>query len=764
MTHQNYTPIQLCYMDSKVSTTVKPLTATVFRELTRSTFTKDIMKEIESETDEEKKNLLKGKLMPAFFACQMPEDRHRPSEKEGNVRPSGLCLHDFDHMNTDVRQFYEQNLAGKEEEKGIMLAHVTPRGQGLRLVTRMKAGETVMQCQHRMAAELGLTADECVKDLTRLSFIPSQAYMLYVNDQMFSLEAPEEPVLETKVVQKEIPEFPEVAPNMAQILDFQGVKYSDIIQELLQRLATGGSPREGERNSDLYALVRELRHCTQYNFELTRQLVVPYFSDLSDQEIRKTINSAINTTGRTMTPTMQGILSQLKSEQTTVEDSHETEYPKLPKLPKVIGDILKLYPKHIHKQVLLSCLPILGIYGTHVRFRYLNNRPNSLSFMTAVVGKSGRGKAFVKHEYDLLTGTLKEWDKQEREKANAYQRKMTHRKEGEEFPEDPRPKIRLFSDDMTTSIMLEYLDNLEGEHALQFTEEVIRLVKARKSRFSDNDDLYCKAYDNAQGGKESKSLQTRNIQIDIFLNCLFAGTFHAMHELYNNPEGGLNNRMIYAILPSQRTRGIPRYEDPSPELQKAIDDMTMKLWVAGTLEEEEGMEITDYKKVRQGKREFSFPFLDKVISKWIDKCDDEDDENPDDTWRDLANRAACTGYRAGVLAWFLWGRPTDKKTLKYVQDFALWVAESARVGVYNFCGNEYDALNEQSHLQPKVRQTKNKKLFSVLGQEFTVSDVINIRLQNGDSTHVDMIISRWVADGLIQRVGNKRFVKTKQIA
>lgn len=777
--------IKLGYMDKVCDQHVKELTDVKLEELMRSERVCQIMHELEAAEGEEEKNRLKQQLPVALYACQMPEDGKRPCAKDGNVVASGLCLHDFDHMTEHVRTVYWEKIAGREEALGVMLAHVSPRGRGLRLVTVMQPGESVDACQVRMARELGMEAerDRSVKDLTRLSFIPSWDYLLYMNKEMFRMNEDEMPSatkrpaayedanegvgvedVKTEVAMAVVKGAGGLGKPMAELFKYEGISYGRIIGELLKRIATGGEPREGERNGDLYQLVRELRHTTDYQFDMTYMLVQPYFEDLPDQEIRRTINSALGSTGRTMTPCMKGILKQLHGE-LNAQETKEQEYPKMPKLPPLMEMVVKKFPKHIQPQVALCMLPILGVYGTHVRFRYLDNRVNSLSFMTAVVGKSGHGKAFANHLYQMLTPILNAWDVEERQKDQEFQLKMDRRKTDEEYPEDPRAKVRLFADDITTCMMLEYLDNLDGEHALQFTEEAARLVKARKSHYADNDDLYCKAFDNAVAGKESKNRQTRNIRTQIFLNTLFCGTPDAMHNLYNNPEGGLNNRVIFCFLPAKRPKGIPRYEDLTQEERRLVDGQLMLLWRAGTKEKEENVEITDDRLVHQGTQEMKFAFLDKAFTRYIEECDREDEENPDEAWRDMANRASVVGYRAGVLAWLLWGRPTDTKSLLLVKKFALWVAAMARLGVYNFSGEEYEEMCRSNRFQPKVRLTKNKRLLSDLPEDFTMDDLAAMRAERGDSVdQLEVVISRWVGEGLVMRLGDKRYRKLRKIA
>ena len=175
------------YMDSCRSKTMKRLTPEALESLTNSFEVNSTMRQIEAEADQEMKSKLKGDLPVVLYACQMPEDGVRPTAE--TAIPSGFCLHDWDHMKVNPRKFYDEQIAGKETELGIVLAHVTPRGEGLRLVTILGEGERITQCQERLAAAFGMSefADRKIKDLSRVSFLPSKDYMLFVdNDRLFN--------------------------------------------------------------------------------------------------------------------------------------------------------------------------------------------------------------------------------------------------------------------------------------------------------------------------------------------------------------------------------------------------------------------------------------------------------------------------------------------------------------------------------------------------------------------------------------------------
>lgn len=761
--------ITIGFMSSRLDKKMQVLTAEAFDSLINSEKVRQTMARIEAEPDPEKKAELKQQLPVVLFACQMTESGERPSAKNNLGKESGFCLHDWDHMPVAPGMFYMDKIAGREQELGIVLAHITPRGEGLRLVTLMKAGETIVQCQAQMAAKFGMEqyADSKIKDITRLSYLPSIDYMLHV-DKAGLFEQPCKELTERNVQScKEltsqnatpdvvVDEAPEqgVTPepqqlNIADSFYYEGIKFSTIIEALLKRIATQGTPQAGERNNDLYILVRELRHICNYNFNQVYMLVAPYFKSLPDAEVRRTISSAIATNGRTITPVMRGVINELKNENVDVDvETEAQQLPKLPKLSPVEEMILSHYPKYLRSQAFMAMLPIWGLYGTHIRFMYLDGRVNSMSFMTAVVGKSGSGKAFAAHLFDQMTKRFQAEDAQERQKADQYLAMCNKAADASEKPDDPRPRVRMFGDDITTSQFLEYLDNLGGEHAIQFTEEVARLQKSKRTVYGDNDDLYCKAFDNAIGGKESKSKLTRNIRIPIYLNTLFCGTPGAMHQFYNNPAGGLNNRILFAYMPNVRIKGFPRYEAFNAEEQAQFDQVTDQLWQAGK----------DQPMVK-------LEWLEKCIMMLKTKWDKEDEENPDEVWYDLGKRALVVAMRVGVLQWFLRGCPDDEKQQREICKVVKWTAEAMRQNVYAFSGKDYEKINETDNAmqQQATRKGKNKKLLSVLPDEFTTQDLISLRAQNGDSTNVAMVICRWTVDGLIRKVGEGRYQKVPQL-
>lgn len=94
-----------------------------------------------------------------------------------------------------------------------------------------------------------------------------------------------------------------------------------------------------------------------------------------------------------------------------------------------------------------------------------------------------------------------------------------------------------------------------------------------------------------------------------------------------------------------------------------------------------------------------------------------------------------------------------------------WVADTMRQSVYTFCGHDYEEINETDNAfqQTQPHLSKNKKLFSLLPEQFTTQDLISLRVQNGGNANVRTVIWRWVSDGLIRKVSEGHYKKVPQL-
>lgn len=111
--------------------------------------------------------------------------------KNDEAIPSGLSIYDIDHI-PNPRGYWEEKkkvlankmLGGTKILDLIVLVHVTPSTQGLRLVFIIPEGMDIAMAQRWMSQQLEDSEyDTVVKDLARPSFLVPEEYLLYINEE-----------------------------------------------------------------------------------------------------------------------------------------------------------------------------------------------------------------------------------------------------------------------------------------------------------------------------------------------------------------------------------------------------------------------------------------------------------------------------------------------------------------------------------------------------------------------------------------------------
>ena len=179
--------------DSVMSRAVQVCTPELFHKAIQSKVVKDVCAQIEDalesrrrgEMSKEDFETLKSQLkkrLPILTPHATFKDGRRTNK---SAIPSGLSIYDKDHI-TNPRGWWEEKK--KSLDKAVLdlivLIHVTPSGEGLRLVFVIPGGMSLAEAQKWMSEKLeDEEYDVCVKDLARPSFIVPQDYILFINEE-----------------------------------------------------------------------------------------------------------------------------------------------------------------------------------------------------------------------------------------------------------------------------------------------------------------------------------------------------------------------------------------------------------------------------------------------------------------------------------------------------------------------------------------------------------------------------------------------------
>lgn len=681
-------------------------------------------------------------------ACRFRGDGTRKSE---NAVPSGLVMLDIDHID-DPRDFFSRWIApALTAENKIYFVAITPSGHGIRVIAEREPEESIPAAQKRLAELFALPEfDAVTKDLARASFIMPWSYVLYCEPAGLNFDTPEkEAVITSHFAQveeqnhiitlshKKKSETPSVTASEKETpTDYRGTPYTDIVRELIFLL--GGEPAQGERNQFYFTLVRYMRYILNFDADLCVR-VLPDFG-LSLSERCSTALSSVNRPRKGDLPDLLNRAITTASSASKLPTTGEAELQQsdlsLPPLPRVLELICRRLPESYRPAMVIAALPILGALATRVRFQYLDKQEHSFSFMSCITAPAATGKSFIRKPINLLLTPIDRQDEIERRKEEEYKDAFRAAKNSKMQPTNPRACPRNNGINVSIAKLLQLLAYSEGKHLIGIGEEIDTLVKSERAGvWSQKSDIYRLGFDNAKYGQNYMSDNSFSANVPVYYNLLLTGTPGGMYRFFKDVEDGLVTRFCFAQLPDMFGSDIPAFENYTAAEEEEIID------IAETLDKAEGTIACSHVGVR--------------IRRWLNDKRDlaiREDSRAIDT---LRKRAAVIGYRAGMLAYLL----NECIYTKEVGQFASWVAEYVFKNQMELFGTKFEEV-AQSQIRVKENRSQVVSLLQALPEQFTKADLMALRARSGQSTRVDMVLSRWRSSGFITQVEKNTFKKT----
>ena len=99
---------------------------------------------------------------------------------------NGLCVIDFDHIEGDVRQIWDEAYAklSDEDKARVLFVYVTPSGHGLKVVFMADANVgNLIDNQIVFSKKLGLNPDEACKDASRGAFLTTSEDVIFIDEE-----------------------------------------------------------------------------------------------------------------------------------------------------------------------------------------------------------------------------------------------------------------------------------------------------------------------------------------------------------------------------------------------------------------------------------------------------------------------------------------------------------------------------------------------------------------------------------------------------
>ena len=677
------------------------------------------------EAFESLKTKLKTDNLPVVCFHATFSDGYRHNE---SAVPSGLSIYDVDHLTYDPRAYYMNKVAGREAQLGISLAHVSPSGEGVRLVFEMPQGMTLAEAQQWMADQLGdKTYDGKVKDLARCSFVVSRDYVLYYDEEELFKErevsVPENPVT---IVTNDSAFSAPLLPATTDYEDtFNGISYKQIVRAMEELL--GGVPAQGARNNFIFSMACHLRYVCNDDPQWIAQVMPRYGEE--EHKFVSTVRSACN---RPQTKTMPDLVNRTLErarQQQQVDDAvqangaYAAQPPKMPqRLPSFLRLITKNVPDHLKPAVAMGVFPALGAHCKGVKFRYNDNSLVEPTFMNVLVAEMSSGKSCVNEPINAIMADIKERDAKNRKLMQEYKEEYDTCPSDQQKPERPKGlAVQWVKSDMTPAAFVQLMADAGGKFLYSRLDEIGLLNQLKTNGRGNNvTEILRLAYDCGEYGQERVGTKSVSECVEIRWNWNASTTPGKCRKFFaDSMLDGTLSRISFCTICSDDDR-MPVYGLYDEKFQKQVQEYVALL--------NDAKGLIKCKKANQ------------LAAKMIEENSQYAALADDDTYRELSYRATLSAFKRGMELYILNGQ----KWTREIEDFVRW---SYHYDMWCKMWIFGEKMRRAMDLDKAVMVPGRRNLMEFLQDTFTLDDLNTVRRAQGMKGDGSAQLRKWLSRG-----------------
>ena len=751
------------------SRVVRECTPELFHQAMRSELVAEVCAEIadglerlrRGELTKEEYDTLKAglkKRLPIFT----PHATFRNGRRlNADAIPSGLSMYDVDHL-PNPRGYWEQKRQ-ELEARGVMryvvLAHITPSTEGLRLFFIIPAGMDLAEAQRWMSQQMGDgNYDVSVKDYARSSFVVPEGYVLYLDEERLfngelkiengELPASTNPPVGTHHGASDDNAHANDTPHTDApwcVPTFKRIPYSQIIQQWF-RLA-GGEPVQGERNDKLHRLASHLRYIADNDEALLLQVMPRY--GLSEEEMKGLIHSACSAKWYSMPKMMRQALNngegKMENEKMPADDEENNSQlsilnSPLPKrLPALIKLLVSRTPDVYKPAVAHAVFPSLGAHLHRVRFKYIDNVEHEATLMNVLMAGTGAGKDCISEPINRIMADIRRRDEDNLRREREWKNEVTSK--GANKDKRQRPEgliIQEIDADMTNPAFVMRMAEADGHFLYTKLNEIDQFDALKGTgRAGQQFQIMCLAFDPGNRyGQTRVGAQSVTEKVTIRFNWNAATTIQKGRRYFSKvltdgPISRINfctipEREIGADMPVYGTYDAAFDEELRPYIENLVKaqgliDCSQAYKLAQKLKEE----CADFARLSQSRVYENLSFRANVIA-WL---------------------KACVLYVANGCQW-------DKT----FEDFIRWSLQYDLACKMEFFGA---AIEEAQAANPN-KQKGPRNLLELLPDNFSYREAVEVRLQAGmDEKGTQNMLNQWGYRNYIARITNYNYSKLK---
>ena len=693
--------------------------------------------EISKEEYETIKANLKKKLPILTFHALFKNGRR----KNEDAIPSGLSIYDLDHIENPRAKW--DSIKERAAELGIVLAHISPSLEGLRLVFVMPQGMSLAEAQAWMAQQLGdAQYDACVKDFARCSFVVPREYVLFLDEE--GLFAPRS-IMSFRAEQSEaknlnastdtstsgiqiLPPFGRLNDNGESRLNdntypetYEEIPYESIVEVLEEQM--GGQPEHGSRNNFIFSMACHLRYVCNDDATWISQ-ILPTYGESKDKWLGS-IKSACN---RNQTKTMPRIMRRTiaickeRMEPESQGDDQALPPPMPKRLPPLIKLLVSKTPKIYQPAVAHAVFPALGAHLWKTSFRYIDNVEHEATLMCCLMAGTGAGKNCISEPVNRILKDIRQRDRDNLQREKEWKKEMQSK--GANKDKRQRPEglvIQEIDPDTTNAAFVQRLADAEERFLYTKMNEIDQFDALKTSaRSMAHFQIMCLAFDPGNVyGQTRVGTGSVSERVCIRFNWNASTTIHKGQFYFRNVlTDGPISRINFCTIPEQPIGAeMPIYGTYDAEFDEELRPYIERLNKSRGLVECQGARNLA-KKLREENAEFARLSQSRVYEK-------------------LSFRANVIAYLKAMVLFVAQGGVWDKVT----EDFIRWSLRYDLWCKMRFFG---EAIEGKEYGGPNEKKRGPQNLLDLLPDIFTREEAQQMRVRQGiTSGNLSLMLATW---------------------
>ena len=702
--------------------------------------------ELSQDEYETLKGQLKKRLPIITFHATFKNGRRKNDE----AIPSGLSIYDLDHIPNPREHWGIKNeeLRMKNLLPYIVMAHITPSTEGLRLVFKVPQGMDLAQAQAWMAEQLGdKQYDSCVKDYARCSFVVPREYVLHLDaDGLFAPRMTQiitdEKLIPSDAIHQEIKENNPCESVKSVVKDYpstyEDIPYEQIVETLEEQM--GGQPEHGSRNTFIFSMACHLRYVCNDDPDWIAQ-VMPTYGEAKAKWMASIRSACARNQTKSMPRIMKRTLNICKERK--AENSklitHNSELDSPPPMPKRLPPLIKLLvsktPKIYQPAVAHAVFPALGAHLWKTYFRYIDNVYHEATLMNVLMAGTGAGKNCISDPINHILKDIRQRDRDNLQREREWKKEMQTK--GANKDKRQRPEglvIQEIDPDMTNAAFVQRLADAEERFLYTRMNELDQFDALKTSaRSKAHFQIMCLAFDPGNVyGQTRIGTGSVSERVCIRFNWNASTTIHKGQAYFRSVlTDGPISRINFCTIP-ERPIG---------------SEMPVYGTYDASFDEELRPYIENLNKARGVVECRSARILAKKL---MEECADFARLSESRVYENLSFRANVIAFLKACILYVA----HDGKWDKTMEDFIRWSLRYDMWCKMNFFG---EAIESQEESMRATKKTGPKNLLNLLPMEFTREEAMQMRKRQGIRRgSVQMMLDNWRKRGHIVVIGEMR--------